>query len=544
MPTPGESPDPTHGNRPPAGSEPRTPDEDPGSGDLAEPRRLHPASVVLGVNPRVLIQNYIIPAFAGAAAAGFALSAVVVIGIIGLVVRVLVWQRFTYAFDGEVLRVDEGVLSRNRRALDVDRIQQVEIDRGAVQRIFGLATLRVETASGAGGGAAELRVIDEQEATRLRTALRAGQERLGVPTETTAEGATDDRPARREIIRVPLRHVVFGAVTGARLLVFPAVIAGAFQFAGPRTQAWVEAVADEAVRYGLLERNGGIEVTPSAVLTIAGAVLVASVVTAAAVGVLRDARFRIEDRSGDLHVTRGLLSTRSSVLPLNRVQLVAVQRNWLRRLLGFAVVRVSSAGGGGGERRVTVPLLPETDVEGLLPELYPGATGTPDLVGHPPKAMRRAIFRWVRKFAYLVAALWLAPFEWLEPLRTPSLGLLAVAVVLGVVEYRQLAHGTDDQLVAARRGALSVTTSLAPLTKVQAVTTAANPFQRRLGLALVVAHVAGPGGDVTVLDAGADDAARLHERLTQHAADPTSTGLDPTTVAAETAASEDIGGVG
>jgi putative membrane protein len=262
----------------------------------------------------------------------------------------------------------------------------------------------------------------------------------------------------------------------------------------------------------------------------------ASVIAAAAVGVLRDTGFRIEQRDGDLHVSRGLLSTRSSVLPLRRVQLVLVQRNWARRLLGFAVVRVYSAGGsGGGERRVTVPLLPDGEVESLLPELYPGATGTPPLSAHPRNALRRAVFRWVRSTAVVVAAIWIVPVGLLEPIQLPSLSLLLFAVVLGVVEYRQLAHGLDDELVAARRGALSITTSLAPLTKIQAVTTAANPFQRRLGLATVTAHVAGPGGDVEVLDMGAEEAVGLHDRLVEHAADPATTDLSAGAIAPETA---------
>jgi membrane protein YdbS with pleckstrin-like domain len=68
---------------------------------------------------------------------------------------------------------------------------------------------------------------------------------------------------------------------------------------------------------------------------------------------------------------------------------------------------------------------------------------------------------------------------------------------------------------------LSVTTSIAPVIKVQGTSTQANPFQRRLGLIAVIAHVAGPGGDVVVTDMGTDDGRRLHARLTEHAADPT-----------------------
>lgn len=492
---------------------------------FADPRRLHPASVVLGINVRSLIQNYLIPAIATLAVAGPTLTVVALVALVALVVRVLAWQRFTYAFDGETLRVDEGILSRDHRAFDVDRIQQVEIDRSLAQRITGLATLRVETAGSAGSSAGvELRVIPESDARALRTALRArAAQENGDAEEFRSPEARTAEPSRRLLRRVPLHHVVLGAVTGPRLLVFPAVIAGLFQFGGPRTDDWIRRAVDEAVRQGFVERNETIALTLAVVLGAAATIIVLSVVTAVIVGVLRDANWRMELVDGDLHVSRGLLSTRNSVLPQRRVQLVEVRRNWIRRLLGVAAVRVNSAGGSGdGDRRIVVPLIVEGAVDDLLGEIYPAAAHTPELVGHPRPARRRAVFRWLRSLGALILAIWLAPLfipiGWLEPLRMPSLGLIVAAVVLGLVEYRQLAHGTSDLLVASRRGALSVTTSLAPLVKVQAVSTHANVFQRRLGLATVTAHVAGPGGDIEILDADAVESDVLHEELVAYAA--------------------------
>ena len=508
---------------PPAGPPPTVP-------RFAAPRRLHPASVVVGVNLRQIVQAFLFPAAATFAAGGrVMLTALVLVSIVGLVVRTLAWQRFHYSFDGEVLRVDEGVISRNHRALDVARVQQVEVDRSAVQRLLGLATLRVETAGGSSEVEVELRVVTEDDALALRSALRESKARAVRDPSGAAgdlpDGDLDVDPGRHTVLEVPLRHVVLASVTGVRLLVFPALLTGAFQFAGQNLTEWIERSLEGLVEAGLVGPDGVRAPSLTTGLVLALAVLTLSVVVAIAVGVLRDARFRIERIDDDLHVTRGLLSTRDSVLPLRRIQLVQVHRNWLRRLLGAASVRVHSAGGSAdAERRVTVPLLPEAAVTDLMRELYPGAPGVPALAPHPPNAMRRAVFRWLRSVALPIAAVWFLPFAWLDRFEGPVLVLVPVAIVLAVVEYRQLAHGASDRLVAARQGALSVATSVAPLVKVQAVSTRANWFQRRLGLATVRIHVAGPGGDVVVLDAGSDVARQLHARLAVHAADPTAVG--------------------
>ena len=485
--------------------------------------------MVLGIPLAQLVQALILPVFAGLAAGGlFSLFILAVAGAIGLVVRVLDWQFRRFSFDGEVLRLDHGVLSRNRRSLDVARIQQVEIQRSAVARLFGLAALRVETAGSASEPEVDLRVIPEDDAVALRSAVRTMQQRLAAERD----GGLDevDEPTSHHVLSVPMKHVVINSVTGARLLVLPAVIGGLFQFVGQQIGNFINQIVEFLVERGLTVADAGLGDGPDWSIVAIGtvAVVVLSVAAAIVVGVFRDGRFRIELYDEDLHISRGLISTRESVVPLRRVQLVEVNRNWLRRLLGYATVRIRSAGGStGGDGRVTVPLLPDGQVDQLLTDVLPNVPGVPTLRSHPPEAMRRALFRWLRPAALTIAAVWLAPVvvpvfdvALLEWLRYLVLALIPINIVLAIVEYRQLAHGLTALVVASRRGALSISTSLAPVVKVQAVTTRRSPFQRHLGLSTLIAHVAGPGASVEVLDAGQRAAAELHEALSEHAASP------------------------
>ena len=499
---------------------------------FATPRRLHPASVLLGVPLAQAVQALIFPVVATLAAPlWLTLLLLMVVAIIGLIVRLLDWRMRTFSFDGEVLRVDHGILSRNHRSLDVGRIQQVEIQRGAIQRVFGLAAIRVETAGSAAEPEVDLRVVPEEDAVALRAAVRASQQRLkGRATADESDQEADEEG--EEVLTVPMSHVVIAAVTGARLLVLPAVIGGALQFVGNQVGPFVDDVIDQMIELGLAAGETPTVSGPDwrLVAVAAAGLLLLSVVAAIVVSVLRDGNFRIRRVDEDLYVSRGLLSTRDSVVPLRRVQLVEVKRNWIRRVLGFATVRIRSAGGStGGEGRVTVPLLPVSEVDRLLSEIMPNVDGVPVLHSHPPQALRRSLFRWLRPATLLVAVVWLAPVVLpfvddaglIVDARPWVLLLLPINAVLAVVEYRQLAHGLTELVVAARSGALSITTALAPVVKVQAVTSRRSLFQRRLGLTTVLVHVAGPGALVTVLDAGRDAAARLHARLSEHAASPT-----------------------
>jgi putative membrane protein len=502
------------------------------AGDFSQPRRLHPASVVLGVPVAQAVQALIFPVVATLAAPPlFTIVALVGFATLGLIVRTLDWQLRTFSFDGDVLRVDHGILSRNHRSLDVSRIQQVEIQRGAVQRIFGLAAIRVETAGSASDPEVDLRVLPEADAVALRTAVRVSQDRLaGRATDGSGEREqTDAADAGVEVLQVPLGHVVIAALTGVRLLVLPAVIGGALQFVGNQVGPFVDEALDRMIELGIAGEAPTLNGPDWRLVAIgAGAILALAIVAAITVGVLRDGNFRIRQVGEDLHISRGLLSTRDSVVPLRRVQLVEIQRNWARRALGYATVRIRSAGGSaGGEGRVTVPLLPNTDVDHLLRHLLPNVEGVPALHAHPPAALRRALFRWLRPAALLVAAAYVLPeavgvldTEVVSSVQPYLLLLLPTNAALAVVEYRQLAHGATPLVVAARSGALSISTAIAPVVKVQALTSRRSLFQRRLGLTTLHAHVAGPEAVITVLDADAADAAHLHAQLTEHAASP------------------------
>jgi len=515
--------------------------------------RLHPVSVVIGVPLIQIVRALVVPAFAVIAGAGgrggdrTSLLLVLVL-LVGLFVRVLAWQRFRWSFDGAAIRVEQGVLSRSRRVVDIERVQQVELDRPFAQRLLGMATLRIETAGSASGPEIELRVLRLDDALTLRRALQprhaAAAGALAAHDGDDRADADSTRPAPRdeEVVRLPLTRVALASVTGVQLLLAPALLLGTFQLAGDRADELFELAVDWLLELQAGAAAPGLRVWLSGALALA----VVSVLTTLVVAIVRDGDFVVLRAGDDLVLRRGLLGTRESTVPLRRVQVVRITANPLRRALGVASVRIHSAGGssGGGEggssagRRAVIPLLASDEAEALLADLLPDFVSLPALRTHPPAARRRALLRRLRALgAWFVPGTigWVvlatappgtdlpvpdviagllprADAAWAVPL---TVGLLsgALQVLFAQLEYRALAHGADAHVVVARNGTLTRTLSVAPLERLQGVTRMRSLFQERRRLATVRAHVAGPGGDVVVLDADIDDAEALRSRL-------------------------------
>jgi putative membrane protein len=251
---------------------------------------------------------------------------------------------------------------------------------------------------------------------------------------------------------------------------------------------------------------------PSTVPAVAVAALLAVAVLfglAAASSVVTDYGFVLA-RSGDnLVVRRGLLERREAVVPVPRVQVVRIEESLVRRWLGFASVRIQSAGQAGRSEsttsRLAVPILPAVQVNRLLGELLPGAAPVPMLLHPPPAARRRAIVRRVVPVLVVVALVALV----LRPWGALAVVALPLAVLAGEAAYRNLGHARHGDFLTARRGALIRTTAIVPAAKTQSARIHSTLFQRRAGLATLHVDVAGGGAMPQVTDEAAATAERL-----------------------------------
>lgn len=70
--------------------------------------------------------------------------------LIGLLIPPLAFARWRYAFLGDLLLMRYGILFVEERAVPVRRMQHVDLVRGPIERLFGLATLVVFTAGNEG----------------------------------------------------------------------------------------------------------------------------------------------------------------------------------------------------------------------------------------------------------------------------------------------------------------------------------------------------------------------------------------------------------
>jgi putative membrane protein len=430
----------------------------------------------------------------------------------------LEWLRRTYALEGGALRLEEGVLSRQLRAVPFDRIQQVDLVRKPLHRLLGVATLRVETAGGGSAAEVDLDVVTLAEAQSLRSTLLRAKARAaagspevepvaedGTPEVAAAEAVEAVPPAERVLLRLRIGEVVLAGITGSRA-------AAALVVLGPLSQVtdWVPGLDDWLL--ARFDPESVTPTTPAAFLVVAVLVAVVWLGLAALSSVVTDYGFTLARVGDDLVVRRGLLERREAVLPLARLQVVRVEESLLRRALALASVRLQSAGrtGRGDETasRLAIPVLQRSEVNRVLGELLPGASPIPALRAPPPAARRRAVVRSVARTALAAAvvavAIWLLAtgngFGVAPRFALLLLPLLALAVVAGLAAYRSLGHAAGPEFLYARSGVAIRVVTVVPVAKAQSGSVRSSLFQRRAGLATLHVDIAGGGPTPRVHD--------------------------------------------
>jgi putative membrane protein len=432
---------------------------------------------------------------------GGPLTFTIVAGSLAVIGSVIRWARFWYRFDGRTLVVRGGLLQRWERTLSPARIQSVDLVQKLTHRVFGVVELRIEVVGGQSTEAPLVALLPEQ-ATALRSLLMADH----VVDEVEA-------PTEPPLIRMGPRDLLLAGVTGGRVAVV-AAIAG-----------WVlQLLPEESLVVNLDRLTGADRSGLETVLVVAGALLLASVLISLATTVVVYWDFTARRLGDRLIVTRGLLQTRRSVVPVARIQAIRIEENLIRRAFGLASLRVLTAGygKGSGDEQQSSMLVPVAARQRCLAvaEAVLGSEGLHDARLRPAPA--RALVRRLALASTIgIGALALGLVLEGRALAA-TLPVLPVGVGLGFLSWRALGHTVVGRHVVARSGALTRRTTVADRSNVQHLILRRSPTQRPFGLASVTLAI--PKGAASVIDVEDDVAEDRFEELAARLSDGPSTG--------------------
>ena len=430
----------------------------------------------------------------------------------------------TYRITPDQVQVRKGLLRRQELSVPRDRVRTVDVTAHALHRIVGLTRVTVGTGRSdlKGGDGLRLDGLNAAEAPRLREELLHLRPGTGPPAAVPAPTAADStEPAlgpETELARLRPDWIRFGPFTLSGFVAIGVVAAFLSRLVN-------EAQVDPTQFGPFRTVTRYLEAVPVAVAVaeVVVACLVVVTVTSTLGYVLAFWGFRLtRHQAGTLHVARGLITSRATTIEERRLRGVELSEPLLLRLARGARLIAIATGlrvGRGAERGGTLLLPPAPRGEAMRVGTDILGDRQPldgPLTAHGPQARRR---RYVRALVGAVVVIGLlAGADWLASgpawAWQVSLMLLPVAVLLAEDRYRSLGHTLSAGHLITRQGSLVRRRSALVHDGIIGWNMHRSYFQRRAGLATLIATTAAGRQHYEIPDVPVAEAVRLANQTT------------------------------
>ena len=497
--------------------------------DLGKLSFLHPTSLVFELLSQV--RSYLVPAALGlfGAAKGEFLLIVIsaLIFIPAFLTCIFRYFTFRYCIKDDHLIVTQGLVFKNLRTIPVDRIQNIDFVQNPLHRVFQVAEVKIETASGT-KPEATMRVLSMAQMAELRRAVfdrktnasgatdgsalahDSGSAELdsdyGVPIGSIAgesvaaeahAGLVHTKEEAETLLKIPLSWLVKAGLASNRGMIMVGVLFGLyFQFGGDQTELNFSWLSD------LLPAG-------MSTLWIVGAAIIGSILAlvffrllGVAWYILRFFDYQLVRRGEDLRISCGLFTKVSATIPRKRIQFISIQRNLILSWLGFASIRIETAGGATGSqqdateavsKRWFIPVIPAAQVPTMLASLRPGLAWDESGLVFQPMA-GKAGWRMCRLaviYSLVIAGVgfWvLRPWGWVA-----GAAALPLLLAWAFKKASSMNYARTEDLVVYRSGVFVKKTSLTFFEKIQTLSVEQSPFDRRWKMARLRVDTAAAG---------------------------------------------------
>ena len=455
-----------------------------------------------------------------------------------LILGALPWLTTHYRLTDTQIQVRSGVLNKKTSTAPLDRVRSVDLEASLLHRILGLQKVQIGT--GVDDDRITLDALAAADAQALRTTLLTRralveQPSASVPVDHQVGSATDaphdvrlDGPPApplpfpappppappvapaAPLARIDWSWLRFAPFSLGRLVLVLGGLGVLSQFADD-LPIWNEETATSVWQW----------LTQFAVAAIAIALSVGALalwlVVSVAGYVLQWWGFRLVREHGSLHLTSGLVTTRSITVEEAKVRGVEMTEPVLMRLVGGAELSTLATGVADGVTQVLPPCPRGVAVavgEAVLDR--PGPL-TDRLVPHGPTARRRAWSRQLRNALEVIALLavgwWWFDLTWWW-LAVGGAALLTLAAAAGEASYRHLGHTLAADHLVAGSGTLARIRTVLEVDGIIGWVVSQSWWQRRLGLADLTATTAAGTERVLVRDVRLDVAVALADSAT------------------------------
>ncbi|MGD6943003.1 PH domain-containing protein [Cytobacillus gottheilii] len=398
----------------------------------------------------------------------------------------LKWQTDRYEVEDETFHLYSGIFTKSKQTIPFSRIQNVNRRTTFIHKLFKMTSLQFETSMSGDDASIEFKMITKSEAELLedmvkkRPAVSNEVEETEGLEEVPEAKAVDNRiihftPTRKDLIRASFTSLSF-------LLLIPVV--------GSLFSNFNEVFSIEEEAQGLLS---ALPQTWWFYALAAAIIIIASVLFGVVRTFLKYGNYVIASDEERIYITKGVLDETAFSISKSRVQAIEMIQTPLKRILGLAEVKLTSAGGVGiGEENLEInslyPFLPVQRANEIIEELLPAYSVTKNMKKLPRKSFWIRLLRpsWIWIIATIALFIFKPePFDMDFAWWLISILLLVIIAGLRVLDYLNSQYVINDHFIQMKSGSLSTTLFVTKRDKIIEINVTRGFLHKKFGLATI-----------------------------------------------------------
>lgn len=411
------------------------------------------------------------------------------------IISYLKYLNFTFFIDQEndEFIVTEGIFNKTKIAIQLNKIQQVNINQSLIQRLIGVYGLAVDTA-GSNKKEANIKAISRELALDLKARLLANEKEM--PINDLEINAIDDVSSEKNpsaevpFIKISFLSLLKIGITSNYVKSFFIILAffitlfdNIKQFTG-RDVLKNEKIENYVDKSHLL----------TAALTMFIVFFTAIVVVNLVKTIFKYFDYKIAKQNGSLLLSYGLLNTNSTILKPEKVQITSVQQNFFQKKMNVLELKMTQATGGEQEEHklaIEIPGCNELEKEAILKLIFQKI---------PEKGIRlRPNFRKLGFSVFITIVLPLLGYCFLRDLIIEQLPMidyfvLFFVVFIGTIQFFLFKNNRlyiNDDFIILQSGAWDITNKIIKPSKIQAITVSQLFWHKNINIGSLTLHTAG-----------------------------------------------------
>ena len=409
------------------------------------------------------------------------------LGIFLLIViyQIIKWYKDLYCIKDNLIMIKEGIIFVKRKEIPFNKIQTVDISQGIMQRIFGLALVKVDTGNSSVKKEELSFLLKKTEAENLKnnifnvkdknTQILSNEE---VKIENEESYKTNNAISHSKEFKVSTKELIFSAITSNAIFTGILFLASSFPFIDDYLKDFLDNIFSKTSLF--VENINFNEMSVGSIILWSILILViyiiVSVIIAIITTLIKYYGFSVKRENDNLIINYGLLEKKNYIMPIKKISAIYLKQNIIKQIFNFRSIHIETIGYGNenGESSILYPLTIGSKYSELIEELLPEYNFNEMMTRVPKRALVRFLSL---KFivTLIISIIFTINFKY------GYICFISVPffILVGYLQYKNSAIGKNSELLCISNSSFTKVTSIIPVNKIQSVVTENSYFQKR-----------------------------------------------------------------